>query len=460
MAQHSKNSPASPAASSPLLHINTARLYRDGIGAEGIDKAEIKALALELQRVHQVVVNKSTGGLNAEFACLNLHDSMPELLPPIEAAAEQLQRFEDIAVIGIGGSSLGAKAVYQSLGADELVPRRSRLHFLENIDPRHLDSFIQNRSAEKTAVICISKSGGTIETVIQYLIVREWLEQQLGKDKARQHQWLITDPAQGWLREAARHDGITALPVPPRVGGRYSVLTAVGLLPLAAAGVDIRGLLAGSAANAARCAAENPVTNPALEMAALFYLLDTRRNKRVSIVMPYADSLQLFGDWYRQLWAESLGKRRGGRQDDAPAGTLPVTALGTVDQHSQLQMYLESRRDKIFTFMTIDHWRQNPSIPLSDTDRKFFPYLEGKRLQDVLDAEFRATSQVITETGHPNMTLSLPALDAHALGQLIDLYQRATVYAGLLYGINPLDQPAVEKGKKLAIQFLSGGHQP
>ena len=130
-------------------------------------------------------------------------------------------------------------------------------------------------------------------------------------------------------------------------------------------------------------------------------------------MMPYADPLQLFGDWYRQLWAESLGKRQGDRQDGTPAGSLPVTALGTVDQHSQLQMYLESRHDKIFTFMAIDRWEQNPPIPVSDAERKYFSYLEGKRLQDVLDAEFLATSQVITETGHPNMTLRLPQLDAH-----------------------------------------------
>ena len=454
VAPPSKNSPAS---SPPSLQIDTARLYRDGVGAEGIDRTEVEALAPELRRVHQAVIDKSAGGLGAEFACLNLHDSMPESLPQIEAAAEQMRHFEDVAVIGIGGSSLGAKAVYRALNAHEPGARSPRLHFLENIDPRNLDSFVRTRSAEKSAVICISKSGGTIETVVQYLIVREWLVKQLGKDKARQHQWLITDPAQGWLREVARRDGITSLPVPPRVGGRYSVLTAVGLLPLAAVGVDIRGLLAGSAANAARCAAENPRTNPALEMAAMFYLFDTRKNKRVSIMMPYADPLQLFGDWYRQLWAESLGKRRGARADDPPAGTLPVTALGTVDQHSQLQMYLESRRDKIFSFMAVDRREPDPRIPLAEHDRKYFPYLDGKHMQDVLEAELQATRQVITETGHPNMTLRLPRLDAHVLGQLIDLYQRATVYAGLLYGINPLDQPAVEKGKQLAIRLLGGG---
>ena len=452
MVPHSKNSPASPTSSSPLLHIDTTRLYREGVGAEGIDKTEIEALAPEFRRVHQTVIDKSAGGLNAEFACLSLHDSMPESLPQIEAAAEQMRHFEDVAVIGIGGSSLGAKAVYQALGADEPGPRRPRLHFLENLDPRHLDSLRRNRSAEKTAVICISKAGGTIETIVQYLIVREWLEQQLGKNEARQHQWLITDPAQGWLREVARRDGITSLPVPPRVGGRYSVLTAVGLLPLAAVGVDIRGLLAGSAANAARCADANPKTNPALELAALYYLLDVRKHKRISIMMPYADPLLQFVNWYCQLWAESLGKRVANAD---PAGTLPVRAMGSVDQHSQLQMYLESRADKMFTFLVLDHWENDRPIVLPEADRNAFPYLAGKRLSEVLDAEFRATREVITRAKHPNVTLHLPTLDAHVLGQLIDLYQRVTIYTGLLYGINPLDQPAVELGKQLTLAYLA-----
>ncbi len=455
---HSKNSSPHPASSLPLLHIDTTGLYRDSVGAEGVDRSDIESLAPELHRLHQTLTTRSAGGLDAEFACLTLHNTMPESLPEIETAAEQLRRFEDIAVIGIGGSSLGAKAVHQALDLDMSGTASPRLNFLENINPRQLDKFLRNWSAEKTAIVAISKSGGTIETVIQFLIVRAWLEKRLGADKARHHQWLITDPAQGWLRELARHEKTASLPVPPRVGGRFSVLTAVGLLPLAVAGVDIQRLLAGSAANAGRCVSENPSENPALEMAALFYLLDIKRNKRVSIMMPYADPLQLFGDWYRQLWAESLGKRMEARPDKPPAGTLPVTALGTVDQHSQMQMYLESRRDKIFTFMAIDDWGQNLPIPVSSAEKKYFPYLEGKRMQDVLDAEFRATVQVISDTGHPNMTLRLPRLDAHALGQMIDLYQRATVYAGLLYGINPLDQPAVEKGKQLAIKLLSGGH--
>jgi glucose-6-phosphate isomerase len=438
------------------VRVDTARLYRNGVGPEGIEARELDALAPELARVHRVVIENSRDGLDAEFACLNLHRGMPESLPAIDAMAQALRRFPQIAVIGIGGSSLGGKAVYQALTAGAFDDDRPTLHFLENIDPYNLEALLRRRP-ESVGVVCISKSGGTIETAVQYLILRDWLEKTLGKQKAREHQWIVTDPAHGWLRDLATRENLPALPVPPRVGGRYSVLTAVGLLPLAAAGIDIRALLAGAAANAARCASDDPRANPALEMAALFYLLDMKRNKRLSIMMPYAGPLQSFGDWYSQLWAESLGKPMEAREDRRHAGTQPVRAMGTVDQHSQLQMYLESRRDKIFSFLALDAWDYDQPIAPPEDDRRYFPYLAGKHMKDVIEAEFQATRQVITDTGHPNMTLRLPALNAHALGQLIDLYQRATVYAGLLYGINPLDQPAVEKGKKLAIQHLSGG---
>ena len=440
-----------------LLHIDCAHLYRAGVGAEGITTTELEELAPELRRIHQVVVSQSRGGADAEFASLNLHVVMSDALASIENQAAQIRRFEDVVVIGIGGSSLGAKAVHHAITAVRPDPASSRLYFLENIDSYRLRGLLEHLKAEKTAVICISKSGGTVETAIQYLILREWLEKELGKDEPRSRQWLVTDPANGWLRELAGREGLPSLPVPPKVGGRFSVLTAVGLLPLAAVGVDIHALLAGAAANAARCTADDARTNPALEIAALFYLFDINKNKRVSVMMPYADPLELIVDWYRQLWAESLGKRMETRPGRPPAGTLPVRAMGAVDQHSQLQMYLESRLDKIFTFLALDSWDQNFSIPLPDEHRKYFPYLAGKKMSQVLDAEFQATRQVITETGHPNMTLRLPAINEHVIGQLIDLYQRITVYTGLLYGINPLDQPAVEKGKKLAIQLLSGG---
>ncbi|MBI3899375.1 MAG: glucose-6-phosphate isomerase [Gammaproteobacteria bacterium] len=433
------------------LRIDTRLLYADAVGAEGVSSSELTALTPKLERVHSQLTERTRGEFDAEYACLNLHTLMPPEVDAIEAEAARLRGFGDLLVLGIGGSNLGAMAVLQALSYGNRKSTGPRLHFIDNIDPDYLRDLLASLSAHTTAVITISKSGGTIETATQYLIVRQWLRDALGETDARTRQWIVTDPIQGWLRKLASAENLPTLAVPPRVGGRYSVLTAVGLLPLAAAGVDIRALLDGARVNAARCQSARIEQNAALEVAALYFLLDTAKQKRLSILMPYINSLRLFGDWYRQLWAESLGKRRA---DDTPAGTLPVTALGAVDQHSQLQMYLESRRDKVFAFLALDRWSHDVHIPLTDTERAAFPYLAGKTLNEVIAAEFLATRQVIADYGHPLLTIHLPVLSAHTLGQLIDLYQRVTVYAGLLYGINPLDQPAVESGKQLTLQNL------
>lgn len=431
------------------LEIDTANMYRERVGADGVKRQDLASL--DLRRVHEQVARDSEGGLQARFASINLHKLMRSLLGDIEAMAEDIARYADTVVIGIGGSSLGAKAVRQALIPGASSPR---LHFVENVDPYDLDHLLAHLRPADTAVICISKSGGTIETVVQFMIIRRWLVDALGADEAKRHQWIITDPEHGWLRELAERERLPSLPVPPQVGGRYSVLSPVGLLPLAVVGIDIRRLLDGAAYNAARCETPNLEENRALEMASLYFLLDRKYGKRISVMMPYVNRLRLFVDWYCQLWAESLGKQHA--VDGEPAGTLPVRAMGAVDQHSQLQMYLESRHDKMFTFIELAHWEHNVPIPLTGDDRRSFPYLEGKSVAEVIDAEFRATREVITETGHPNMTLVVQQMDAHAIGQLIDLYQRVTVYTALLYGINPLDQPSVEKGKQLAVRYLRG----
>ncbi len=438
------------------LVIDTTNFYTAGVGREGISHAELAAQAAEIEQAQRRVQAGSTGGLEAEYAALNLAHEMPAHLPQIQAMATSLRQQQNVLVVGIGGSSLGAKALQQALAAQPAQAGAPRLHFVENIDPYFLRRLLSGLDAESSAVLCISKSGGTIETVVQYLILRDWLTRQLGQKEARRHQWVITDPKRGWLRELAEREGLPSLSVPPQVGGRYSVLSPVGLVPLATIGIDIVELLRGATDNAARCANADVATNPALEIAALCVLLDTRRSKRTAVMMPYVNRLQLFVDWYCQLWAESLGKWDRARPGSTPAGTLPVRAMGAVDQHSQLQMYLESRHDKFFTFIELEASENDLPVPLDDFDARHFPFLAGRNLAEVIDAEFRATRQVITDVGHPNMTIRLPAMNAHVLGQLIDLYQRATIYAGLLYGINPLDQPSVEIGKRLAIDYLRG----
>lgn len=448
-AQNSSRSTHHRSGDAPL-RVDTTNAYAPTVG-EGVARGDVESCAAELKRVHETTAARQRGGFDADYACLGLHDTMPDSLAAIDAEAQRLRGFDDIIVIGIGGSNLGAMAVGQALGCGNRKQPGPRLHYLDNVDPDLIHDLLANLRPNTTAVIAISKSGGTLETATQYMVVRQWLNAALDKSAAREHQWLVTDPKVGWLRALAETETLHSLPVPSKVGGRYSVLSAVGLLPLAASGVDVAALLAGARANAARCVSADWHENPALELAALSYLLDTRKEKRLSVFMPYVNALRLFGDWYRQLWAESLGKRRA---DGTPAGTLPVTALGAVDQHSQLQMYLESRRDKVFSFVALDRWTHDVAVPLAPADRDAFPYLANKSLNDLIAAEFFATRQVITDYGHPNLTLHLPVLNAHTVGQLIDLYQRTTVYAGLLYGINPLDQPAVESGKRLTVRHL------
>lgn len=433
-----------------VIGIDTTNMYRAAVGEQGLDIDALASIAEDLRRVHALVVERSKGGLDASYAPLNLGAEMPAHVNDVQRLAVEMRDFDELIVIGIGGSSLGAKAVWHALRAS--LRSSPRLHFVENVDPFDLQYLLDQINPKDTAVVCISKSGGTIETVVQYLVIREWLTEHLGK-QAREHQWVVTDPEHGWLRELADAESLPSLPVPPQVGGRFSVLSAVGLLPLAAIDVDISRLLEGAAENAARCNADVVEENPALLMAALYYLLDVRKGKRISVMMPYINRLRLFVDWYCQLWAESLGKNRGPGEE--PAGTLPVRAMGAVDQHSQLQMYLESRHDKMFTFLELEHWEHDFKIPIPPTATERFSYLQDKALSDVIQAEFRATRRIITETGHPNLTITMPSLDAHTLGQLIDLYQRITIYTALLYGVNPIDQPAVEKGKKLAVDYLS-----
>lgn len=450
LTMHSAN-PASPRS----VQIDTRNMYAEQVGAQGLRPDDLAALAKPVRAAHASLLAGTRHGLDGEFACLTLGASMDAGLPAIQAAAETLKQFDSILLIGIGGSSLGTKAIRHALKPEHETPGGPHLYFVENVDSYHLDHLFKTLTPETTAVVCVSKSGGTLETVVQYIILRDWLNKHLGASRAREHQWLITDPDQGWMRQLAKREKIASLPVPPRVGGRYSVLTAVGLLPLAALGVDIPELLRGANDMAQRCRRESLAENPALEMAVLHFALHRQRDKRISIMMPYINRLRLFGDWYCQLWAESLGKWDRSQPGTQPAGTLPVRAMGAIDQHSQLQMYLESAHDKMFSFINLKQWDADIPVPLSAEDEEAFPYLRDRSLVDVIHAEFQATRRVVTEVGHPNMTVDMPQLDAYTLGQLIELYQHATVYAGLLYGVNPLDQPSVETGKRLAVELLS-----
>ncbi len=381
-------------------------------------------------------------------------DSLAELRRFAEGAG---QAFNDVVVLGIGGSALGTIALRTALRpprwnelSDEARDFFPRLHVLDNVDPTTIAPLLDRLELGSTLFIVVSKSGSTAETMAQYLIVRGRLEAAL-QDRLQRHLVFITDPEKGALRTIARAERIVSLDVPPNVGGRFSVLSPVGLLPAALIGIDIQALLDGAADMAQRCRAETLAQNPAGVFATLQWLADTRLGMGIHVLMPYSDPLRDLGDWFVQLWAESLGKLRGGHE---PAGPTPLAALGATDQHSQVQLFMQGPRNKTVTFVAVKELPCDLEIPSLYAEIPELAYLGGHRLGELLDTECRATAAALAHRGRPSMTITLDRVDAWHVGGLIMLLEIATIYAGALYDVNPLDQPGVELGKQFTYALL------
>jgi glucose-6-phosphate isomerase len=371
-------------------------------------------------------------------------------------AAKARGRFDDIVVLGIGGSALGPialrtallKPAWNSLGNAERGGQ-PRMHVLDNVDPHTISSLLARLSLDRALFVVTSKSGGTAETMSQYLIVRERLAQ--ANLEPKDHLVFVTDPAKGALREIASREGIPALDIPSAVGGRFSILTPVGILPAALVGIDTRQLLAGARDIADRCKTDALAENPAGVFATLQYLADTKLGRHIQVLMPYSDRLRDIADWFVQLWAESLGKHK---PDGTSVGGTPLAALGATDQHSQVQLFMEGPPDKTVTFITVAETGADISIPSLHRDVKELAYLGGHRLGELLAIEQQATAGALARRGRPNMTLRVDKIDAWHLGALFMLLECATIHAGMLYGIDPLNQPGVELGKNFTYAML------
>ena len=356
-----------------------------------------------------------------------------------------------VVVLGIGGSALGTISVatallhpwHNMLSAEERSGA-PRLFVLDNIDPAEMAALLDMLDPERTVFNVISKSGETAETMSQFLVAADWLKKSLG-ERWTDRVVMTTGPAAGSSsQKLVRELGLTWLPVPENVGGRFSVLTPVGLFPLAMVGVDVRSVLDGATAEREKCLVPNLRANPAYTLAALMYLLDTEKGKHTAVLMPYSQPLRDVADWFRQLWAESLGKenRRGKK-----VGQTPVKARGVTDQHSQLQLYLDGPSDKVVLFIAVDHAARDIDIPESLPETEGSGYLIGHTMTELLDAERAATEVSLRNGCRPNLTISLPEINAHTVGQLLFLFETATAMAGELYELNAFDQPAVQQIK-------------
>jgi glucose-6-phosphate isomerase len=429
------------------------RMLQDGLdGRHGLPRTRLAELAERFGAVQEEVRRRRGAG---EYGFYDLVDQGPTIRQ-ITTFAEGLgQAHDHVLVLGIGGSALGTKALLNALRRpawnewdDEGREFYPRLTVLDNVDPTTVAAALARIDPRRVLVNVISKSGGTAETMAQYLVVRAWLEDALG-DAAFRHLVFTTDPTRGALRELATREGIVTLDVPPSIGGRFSVLSPVGLLPAALVGIDIAGLLAGARRAIERAESGDLLRNPAALYAALHWAADTDLGARIHVVMPYTDRLREFAEWYRQLWAESLGKRTDREGRTVHVGATPVAAVGATDQHSQVQLFMEGPFDKVITFVRLEQVGDDLVIPPRPDLPPDLAYLPGHPLSELLNAEYEATSAALAEMGRMSCTLQLPELTAETVGEAIMFFQLATGYAGVWYGIDPFDQPGVELGKRL-----------
>lgn len=436
--------------------VDYANMMEGRLGGRGIRTADLDELAQRFAAVQSDVRARRETGELGFFELVNDLD----MVGRVQALADTVQQFEVLVVLGIGGSALGTTALRDALRPpfwneldDEAREHYPRLYVLDNVDPATIGALLGRLEPGRTLFNVISKSGATAETMAQFLVVRDWLEQELG-EAYRRHLVVTTDPANGFLREVAGREDLPSLPIPPAVGGRFSVLSPVGLFPAGMVGIDVGRLVEGARDMAERCQEDRLRGNPAGMFAALQYLAHTRADAPIHVMMPYLDRLRSVGDWFRQLWAESLGKRHDLNGVEVFAGPTPVTAVGATDQHSQIQLYMEGPFDKTVTFVTARETGRDVSIPRLYPDEDAVAYLGGHSVGALLEAEQRATAAALARHGRMNMHIELPRVDEHALGELLMLLEIATVYAGALYQVNPLDQPGVELGKRLTYGLM------
>ncbi len=439
------------AANRLKLDINDA--MSAAIGAHGLEPADLDALASAAAETHKDLQARRESGALGFFDLPRDQKAADEA---IDAGRALAQKYENVVVLGIGGSSLGPRALFSGLchPFHNLLPKEkrsgARLFFPDNSDPSTFAGLLELLDLEKTAFVAITKSGGTAETWSQLLVVRERLIAKFGEQGFRDRVVAITDPEKGALRSVARAENLRTLPVPPAVGGRFSVLTAVGLVPAAAAGIDVRQLLAGAEDMAKRCEEPDLWKNPAYLFAAVHHAMDRKKGRDIHVLMPYCDALRDLADWFVQLWAESLGKKLG----NGHVGPTPFRAVGATDQHSMLQLLMEGPHDKLVAFVTTDEPRVDLPIPKAYPNEPDVAYLGGHSMFELLSVEQRATAGALAGVGRPSLALRIAGVNPFTVGELMYLLEVATAFAGGLYGVNPFDQPGVEAGKRFACGIL------
>jgi glucose-6-phosphate isomerase len=412
--------------------------FADRIGGAGADRAAVAALR---EKAPAVLDRLRQARDDGSLPLFRLPGARDDLEPLRDLATRWRGRFNRVVVYGTGGSSLGARALLALRDPADAGPA---IEVPDNLDPLVMARLLAADDLDETAFLVVSKSGGTAETLSQALATVGVLEAR-GIGALGRRFGCIVEPGDSPLRRLGEELGATMLDHDPRIGGRYSVLSLVGMLPALLGGLDAEAVRDGAAAVLKPALGKDGADSPPAQGAALSMAL-AAQGVRQAVLMPYVDRLDLLALWYRQIWAESLGK--------AGHGTTPIRALGPVDQHSQLQLYLEGPADKLFTILEAPIAGTGPEIPERRARALGLDYLAGRTIGDLVAAECRATAETLAGNGRPVRRLRLEAVDERTLGGLFMHFILETVIAAGLIGVDPYDQPAVEQGKVLARRYL------
>ena len=418
-----------------MIKIDYNFALKEIIGDKGISINEIEKLRGKSLEVHKRIIQEINNQKIGFYQLLN--QDLVKLKSKIDVYKH---KFKNMVILGIGGSSLGAKAIYNAL--DKNSPRN--LFILDNIDPDFFIDFIEKLNLDETCFTVISKSGTTTETISQFLIILDKVKNRFQQD-FKERLIIITDPSKGGLREYVNNFKITSFDIPQNVGGRFSVLSPVGLVPLYFVDINIDKLLEGAKDYSKICLKESIFENPSY-LTALIQFISFFKGKNISVLFAYSKFLENFVEWYKQLWAESLGK-------EEKFGFTPLKAIGVTDQHSLLQLFMEGPDDKIITFIKIKNYKKSLSIPKID-ETNYYSYLFEHNLNEIFNYEFESVKVALAKRGKINYTIYIDMLDEYHLGALIFYFMIKTVFTGYLFKIDPFNQPGVEEGKNFTYGLL------
>ncbi len=429
------------------------------LGDKGITDAELRSVKSKAEEAFDYVA-QNRGKDELFMGWTELPYNQDAIVADIIATAKAVRKkFKYFVVLGIGGSALGPIMAFNALKHlhyNELPPKKRggpKFYVEDNVDPVRMQALLDVIVPEETCFNVISKSGATSETMTQFLIIADILEKK--GLSLPEHMIFTTDESRGNLIKIDEKYGgkFKKYVLPDGVGGRFSELCPVGLIPAAVLGIDIKGMLAGAAYMDTLCSKPTITKNPALACAALQYIT-MKQGKNIHVLMPYSDNLKLIADWYCQLWAESLGKAVDYTGKTVNAGTTPVKSLGVTDQHSQVQLYIEGPYDKVITFISVGKYACEMPIAHGCEDIPDVGFLGGHTMEELIQAENKATAYALMRAGRMNYTLNMPEVNAFTLGQLMFLLEMQTAYTGAMLNINTFNQPGVENGKKATFALL------